>query len=343
MTLRSFGIAAAAVLSSAPLAAQSPSNLLASGIRAYQNLDFVVAERVLARAAEHANASTDVRRKSLMYLGATEVLAKHGDSAATVFRTLVLEDPRYRADELVFPPQITSVFDSVRRATPAVAVDVPADTVVARGADVAITIYPSTLHRVTVTVQGPDSAANILLSGLVADSAEVRWQPPQPTTDSARFRIVARSLDLNGDVLRSVTVPVSVARASVDTTPLPAPPPDSAYLPERAHDTSGWRALAAGVGVGGALIALAPVVAPSSDLSPGRFAIGGAVSLAGIVGFFTHQPNRVLRANVRANEALRNAWRAKRDAVAADNAAARASVPLVIRAGSPVRREESGQ
>lgn len=341
MRLRTFGVATAAILSSAPLAAQTPSNLLASGIRAYEDLDFAVAERVLARAAASEDASPTVRRQAMMYLGATEVLAKHADSAEAVFRSLILDDPRYRVDELVFPPQISSAFDSVRRATPAVTLAVPSDTLVERGGEVAIAVYPSTLHRVTLTVEGPDSAAEVLLSSLVADSAEVRWQPAEPTGGSVRYRVVARSLDLNGAVLRSVTVPVSVSRAPVDTAALPAPPPDSAYLPERAHDASGWRALAAGVGVGGALIALAPVVAPSADLSPGRFAIGGAVSLAGIVSFFTHRPNRILHENVRANDALRRRWLAQRDSVAAANASARAAVPFVVRAGRPVRTEAS--
>jgi len=254
---------------------------------------------------------------------------------------MVLADPRYEADQLVFPPQVTSVFDSARSATPAVALGVPTDTVLTGASPtLPIAVYPSTLHRVVLTVTDAAGAHPVvLLSGLVADSAVERWTVPPPARGGGRYRIIAQSMDLNGDVLRSVTVPIRVAPNVPDTLALPAPPADSLFLPEHAHDHLGVTSLAAGIGVGAALAALAPAIAPGGHLTPARFAVAGSVGLAGIIGFFTHQPGRTIPANVAANRAIRQAWMAHRDSVAALNASRRRGAGVVVRAGAAERHE----
>lgn len=345
---RSAAVLALALAAAAPpLAAQSLTNLLDSGIRAYQNLDFHLAERVLARTAHEAAAadSTALAQQALMYLGASEIFLGNLDSAFATFRRMVLDDPRFEADELVFPPQVTSVFDSARNTTPAVSLGVPADTVLT-GASPAlpIRVYPSTLHRIVLTVSDASGAHPVvLLSGLVADSAVEHWTVPPPARGGTRFRIVAESMDLNGEVLRSVTVPVRVAPNTPDTLALPAPPADSLFLPEHAHDNLGVTSLAAGIGVGAALAVLAPAVAPGGHLTPARFAVAGTVGLAGIIGFFSHKPGRTLDANVAANRAIRQAWMAERDSVAALNLGRRRDAGVVVRAGTAERHEGVAQ
>lgn len=336
-------LALAFVAVAPPLAAQSLANLLDSGIRAYQNLEFPLAERVLARTATEATAadSTSLAQQARMYLGATEIFLKNSDSAFATFRRMVLADPRYEADELVFPPQVTSVFDSARSVTPAVSLGVPTDTVLTGTSPaLSITVYPSTLHRVVLTVMDASGAHPVvLLSGLVADSAVEHWTVPPPAPGGTRFRIVAQSMDLNGGVLRSVTVPIRVAPNPPDTLALPAAPADSLFLPEHAHDDLGVTSLAAGIGVGAALAVLAPAVAPGGHLTPARFAVAGTVGIAGIIGFFTHKPGRTLDANVAANRAIRQAWTAHRDSVAAVNLRRRRAAGVVVRAGAAERRE----
>src|SRR6266571_5352646 len=63
-----------------------------------------------------------------MYLTTVELLRSRPDSARAAARRLVLVDPRYRPDPLVFPPQAITLFTGVRRATPAVTARAAADT-----------------------------------------------------------------------------------------------------------------------------------------------------------------------------------------------------------------------
>src|SRR5207244_11744358 len=61
-------------------------------------------------------------------LGAAELFRGRRDSAVAVFRRLVVLDPRYRPDQLVFPPEVTSVFEAVRLRIKTVAIVAPRDT-----------------------------------------------------------------------------------------------------------------------------------------------------------------------------------------------------------------------
>jgi hypothetical protein len=47
------------------------------------------------------------------------------NQAAETFRGLVLANPRYRPDELVFPPRVTRVYGEVLQTTKAVDVEAP--------------------------------------------------------------------------------------------------------------------------------------------------------------------------------------------------------------------------
>src|SRR5213076_675522 len=98
-------------------AAQTIASPFAQGIRAYQNLDFDQAAALLRRDLARASSSTATlgeRAQGLLYLGAADLFRGRRDSAVAVFRRLVQLDPRYRPDRLVFPPEVTSVFDNVR-------------------------------------------------------------------------------------------------------------------------------------------------------------------------------------------------------------------------------------
>ena len=95
---------------------------LSRAIAAYQSLEFEVAATLLRRAlADGSDLSDAQRREALAYLGAAEHYRARPDSAEEVFRRLVLLAPQYRPDTLVFPPEVTSVYDEVRRGTTAIA------------------------------------------------------------------------------------------------------------------------------------------------------------------------------------------------------------------------------
>ena len=113
-------VLALALLVAAPIpsAAQdrSAGDVVAPAIAAYQNLDFDLAATLLRRAlAGDLNDSTRVR--ALTYLGAAEHYRARDDSAVAVFGRLVVLAPRYQPDTLVFPPEITRMYDDVRSRT----------------------------------------------------------------------------------------------------------------------------------------------------------------------------------------------------------------------------------
>jgi len=124
-----FTLVALLLLLAAPLAAQgggdSASRVMTKAVRAYQDLDFDGAARLFRRvlAPPLAEQLDDAKRaRALMYLGATEHYRGRPDSAIAVFRRLVALAPEQRPDTLVFPPEITRLYDGVRSAATVVAV-----------------------------------------------------------------------------------------------------------------------------------------------------------------------------------------------------------------------------
>jgi hypothetical protein len=115
------------LLLAAPLPAQSDSagRMMAKAVRAYQDLDFDGAARLLRQVlAPPLAAQLDdaERARALTYLGAAEHYRGRPDSAIAVFRRLVALAPDQRPDTLIFPPEISRLYDGVRSATTIVAV-----------------------------------------------------------------------------------------------------------------------------------------------------------------------------------------------------------------------------
>ena len=117
-----------ALLLAAPLRAQNggatggaASEVMAGAIRAYQDLDFDAAARLLRRvltpplATELSDAE---RARALSYLGATEHYRGRPDSAIAVFRRLAVLAPRDQPDTLIFPPEVTRLYAAVRSSMP---------------------------------------------------------------------------------------------------------------------------------------------------------------------------------------------------------------------------------
>jgi hypothetical protein len=125
-----FTLVALLLLLAAPLRAQgdSASRVMTKAVRAYQDLDFDGAARLLRRvlAPPLAAQLTDAERaRALIYLGAAEHYRGRPDSAIAVFRRLVALALDQRPDTLTFPPEITRLYDGVRSAATVVAVAPP--------------------------------------------------------------------------------------------------------------------------------------------------------------------------------------------------------------------------
>ena len=327
--------------------AQAAAAALAQGMRAYDDLNFDEASGLLRRAlavqGADALAPADVTR-GLIYLAATELLRDRRDSAVATSRRLVLLDPRFRPDELVFPPQVLTLYEAVRRATPVVTGRAPPDTTIHAGSEeLAMRLYASAFHDITAKLVAEDGrAVRTLYTGPIADSLVLRWNGLDSSGTRApppgRYAITISSFDRQGRVARMLRVPLQLVQAfgRVDTLPHPAPPADSLLRRERQSMGPALRAFAPGALAGVAIAVLPGVVAGGEDASGGRFVVGGAVTIAGIAAALSHHPGRSIPANVAHNDTLRAAWRREVDDVTRRNAARVREAMLGIRAGTPV-------
>jgi hypothetical protein len=330
------------------LAAQTPADYLASGIRAYQELEFDRAAGLLRRAADSVESLPphDAARV-LAYLGATEIFRERPDSARSAFGRLVRLDPRYRIDGLVFPPEVTGVFEAVRRSVRAIAVQLP-ETASFRAGEPGLVfdLFPSVLHTIRVEILNQNGdVARSLYSGLLGDSLRVEWDgrsaggAPLP---SGRYVLAFTSLDESRTALRVVRVPLTVALTLADTTPHPPPPLQSAFLPEREQSGPAVKALIGGVAAGIAVAVVPSLVASDAELSPTRFLVGASVSIAGLSTFFTLRPGRPIADNIAANERLRSDWRAAADSVARHNETLKRVATVFVQLGARQVVEREG-
>ncbi len=331
------------VLGGAPRAAsaQSSDSLFASAMRAYKNLEFDLAAGLLRRdlaKVTAAGAPIAARAEGLVYLGAADLFRGRRDSAAAVFRRLVMLDPRYRPSRLVFPPEVTGLFDGVRLQTKTVTVEVPRDTTITPGPGAFdIWIIASSFQTVDVTLRYEDGAPfRALYAGPIGDSLNVQWDALDaagalPPVNRVLLRVASRAP--TGELAGIVQIPLDVRQSRLDTLPWPLPPADGQLLPERATSGAAKRSLVGGLLLSGAVAALPALVGGTDTPSGPRLAVAGTIGLAGLVGSVLQRPGRPLAANMRANQALRDAWQRRVEATQADNARRRRDVRLVVRAG----------
>ncbi len=331
-----------------PARAQSASELLAQGISAYQGLDFDAATRLLTRALGpglQAPLSDAQRLQGLTYLAASQLFSNQQDSAGATLRRVLLIDPRFEPDSLVFPPPVRNAFRRVRDTLKVVIVRLPAQSTLLVGRDtMPAKLVASSIHNITATVDREDGTlVRSLYQGPILDSLSLAWDGRDATgapVASGRYRLtVVSHRGSGGEALRSVSVPLDITASQADTTAYPAQPPDSLLLPERTSAKPGLTALGLGL-LGAGLTAILPqMVGAGSDGSGRRFVISAAVGLAGIAGLVQHGLGRPIPANVAANTTRRDAWRSKVEDLQRANQLARAGAQLHIEAGPPERVE----
>ncbi len=330
--------------------AQSASDLLGQGVRAYQALEYDAAAALLQQSLGRDSTTSladSLRARALTYLAATELFRQQRDSAVAAFRQLVMLNPRYRPDELIFPPQVTNLFQEVRRATRAIAFAVPPVTALrTRVERFTAGVLVSSLADVTVTLAREDGTpVRTLYEGPVADSLAVKWDgltPAGTPADNGRYvlRVTPRTPTADGPRARQVVL--EVKQELPDTLSWPSPLTTPPLLPERTSTAPAFRSLAAGLATAGAVVALPSIMARGKDATGARFAVGAAVGISGFVGFFARKP-RSLEANVRANASQRDAWKKKLDAVKTENAARLRTMRLIVRAGPETVAERGSQ
>jgi len=321
--------------------AQTPAEQLTRAVQTYQSLEYdrAAAGFRAALARTDAGGLNDSERvQGLVYLAATELFAGRRDSAVVAFERLLVFDPRYRIDQLTFPPEVTGLFQQVRLRTRAAAVAAPQLTrLVNPGDRLSLWVYAAAFHPLDVVVTRPDGAPlRTLYQGGVGDSLQIPWDGrgadgQQVTAGRYLVRVDSRGAD--GRVIRTVELPLDVARVPRDTLALPPPLPDSAFKPESSPGGSGVGPLLTGLGGALAVIALPPVISAKAPGMGARFVVAGALGIAGAVGFPLQRRPHPLPENMAANQAMRLAWERQADSVRAENASRRRNVELVIRAG----------
>jgi len=331
--------------------AQSAGDLLGQGVRAYQALEYDAAAALLRQSlglTSPAPLADSLRTRALTYLAATHLFRGERDSAVAAFRQVIFLNPRYRPDELIFPPQVTNLFQEVRRTTRTIAVVVPPVTQLRSRVDrFKAMVLTSSLANVAVTLAHADgSALKELYRGPVADSLLVTWDglTPSGAPPDGRYVLRVAPLTTEPDAPRARQVMLDVRQDVPDTLPWPAPLTTPPLLPEQTSGGPALRSLATGLLAGAAVVALPAVIAPAKDMKGGgadaRYVVGAAVSVSGLVAFFAQRP-RPLEANVRANASQRDAWKRKVDQVKAENANRLQKTRLEVRAG-PVTVAERG-
>jgi hypothetical protein len=333
--------------------AQHPEQAVASAVQAYQNLDYEAAATLLRRALAIQPPDPDtipaaLRIKALTYLAASDFYRGHRDSADVAFRRLVRADPRYRPDPIIFPPEVTAVFETARRATKAVVVEAPADTTLRLGHDnYDMRLYASSFHEIVVALEREDGRfLKGIYVGPIGDSLDLRWNGLDSTNAPAgdgRFVLTVTSRPTaGGEVVRVLRFPLEVRATHPDTLAWPALP-DTAILPEHALPGPAYRSVGGGLLGGLAAIVLPSVLASGSHPSGGRYLVAGALSVTGIIGYFTHRPGTPLPENATHNRDRRAAYARQIDAAKLDNARRRAAVLERIRSGTPLAISREAQ
>ena len=317
-----------------PVRAQSARDLAAQGVAAYRALEYENASNLLRRAVAVTGSralSDSARAEAFGYLGAAELFRNRGESAGVAFGRALEADPTYRADELVFPPSVTDVFEAVRRRTAFIHVGAAADTTIRPGRErFMVRLHASAPHAVFVELALPDGrVARELYAGTIGDSLEVAWDGlGADVSRPLEGPLTVRVLSQTSEQRRIVRLALETEFEGADTLPLPRAP--ESLLPEREYNSQRLSALVTGVMTGIAAAAL-PSFVGSGEASRTRYLIGGVIGLAGVIGFMTQREERPIPANVAANSARRDAWLREVRAARVENEQRRRNASLRIR------------
>lgn len=342
--LRSYCLALCCVLIvTARAAAQQTPDPLANAITAYTDLDFDLAATRLRAALtlvgpQRLNDAD--RARALMYLGATELYRDARPEATDAFRTLLLLNPRFRPDAVVFPPEVVAVFQETRIGVRAI------EAVVASVTDLAVPVdrfpvmlYASSLHDIRVRLTTSYGAAErVLYDGVVGDSLQIAWDGRDASgrpVPAGRYLLRIVSRGPAGAAERELQLPLEVELLPADTLPHPQPPLPSTLRPETEVRANGVRQFLTGL-AGAAVIVALPSIAGGSDPGAARYGVAAAVGLGGVIGLATSARPRPVPENIAYNNARRADWQRELDQVRAENDQRRSVTRIRVRAERPV-------
>jgi len=338
MNRRRLAIVVIVLAWAATAAAQTGAELREQGLRAYRALEMEAAARLFRLALAARDLPDDEVLSTEAYLGTTEFYRNRQDSSRAAFRRIVLSDPRYRLDPLVFPPDIMRAFDDVRFATPAVSVEVPPRVTFAPGrGGLTAQVFPSGPHVLRVRIERSNGeVVRTLHDGRVTDSLAVTWNGAGTGGASLASGLYVwsfASLAADGAVQRILDIPVRLEQTTVGSL---ARPPQPTLLPETSP--AGPALVRLGLGLGAA--ALCWIVTPAfTDRDLPRVALTVTFTAAGVIGFFEKRPGKPIAENVAANRAALATWQAQVDRVNEANQGRRPGPRIVLETARPSIRQ----
>jgi len=335
---------ALSLVSSADAGAQrtpQPPDPLAAAFTAYRNLEYdVAATRLRAALADTgaARLSPADRSRALMYLAATEVFRGSRDAATSDFQALLLADPKYRPDDLIFPPDVTALFQEARLGVRATSVSVPPVSEIQGQSDrFPITVYASSLHDIKAQITDAfGSPERTLHDGAIGDSLQLLWNGRDGIgrlREPGRYLLRVTSRSPAGREEREVEIPLDIIRIVLDTLPSPEPLSPTVFRPETETRSRGTRPLLTGLLTAAAAVALPSLLGSGEQGMSLRYGVAGALGVSAVIGMATASRPRVLRENVAWNRKLREDWDKEADRVRAENDARRAATRIRITAG----------
>ncbi len=333
--------------------AQTAGALVEQGRGRLDQLDPESAFQLLQRALGSGAVAPAVRVRAFTLIGITELLRSNRLAARQAFERAIRLDPGLAIDSLAdLHSDARVVFGEARTAVGpltrgvALVVDLPADTTIRPGQDrLRLEVRPTARARVAFAV-APIETPQVLVwtdTQTVDLVGRVLWDlavPDSAYVADGRYVLQITATDASGDVAPPVERILYVARLPVDTAAHPAPFDSTTLMPETlriARAAPSRLLLGAALGVGALLT---PSLLGSGDVGGGRgrsVAIGGVVTVAGIVGFLAGHRDRPLPENVEQNRQLLDRDANQRGVVAAANARLVASASIRVRVESPTR------
>ncbi len=339
----------ALALSAVRLQAQSADRSVVLGIAAYRGLEYDSAVVHLRRAlaARGRDSLVSNRRPDVLtYLGASELLRGNNTLATSAFVDAVAFDPRYRIDDLVFPPQITNAFEQARLSTAYFIVNAPTEqTLRVRTTTYPLHLWSSAPGQVTVSVLRPGGEVlREVYSGPIKDALDVSWDGLDatgkvPATGSFVLQVRASGVVTHTNETR---VALRIDRLPVDTLPHPVQPATKQIATGTSHSSAALRSLLVGTLAGGTAIFLPTIVGSKDNAMSERFVVGGTLGAAGVIGFFSQRERgRRVRVDSVATTRALDLWRRDLDRVKQENAR-RLSTPQLRITTSPANTRAGG-
>ncbi len=336
-----------------PAMAQRADTLVEAARGRLDQLDPDSAFRLLQRALGAGDSAGPVRVRAFTLVGITELLRGNRLASRRAFELAIRLDPALSIDTLAdLHSDARVVFGEARTAVGpltrvfAVALDLPADTVVRPGQDrLRLEVRPTARARVAFTL-APIETPQVLVwtdtqtVDLVGRSLWDLATPDGGHVPDGRYVLRVTATDAAQDAAAPIERILFISRAAVDTAAHPPAFDSSLLLPPtlRIPRSSPSRLVFGGALGVGALVT--PSLLGSGDVGGGSgraVVIGGVVTVAAIVGFLAGHRDRPLPENVDHNRQLLDGDANQRGVVAAANARLLAAAPIRVLVESAAR------